>query len=633
MHEIEQGWTQLRAARSSDALRSFQLALQLRPGSIEAAVGATSALLRLGRLRDAMTLSERALQLAPTVAEVQANAAAVYLASKRPGPALACCESALRLRADFFEAQFNRGEALLALGRPAAAIDAYDRALALRPRFAAALCGRGHAHRGLGDRERALENYQQALAVDPQLSPARVGHLLAQIPVIPESQAQLEASRLEFAAELDRLERWLAAQSTVNELAVVGVSQPFQIAYQERPNRELLARWGSLCARQMQQWASRHRWPAQHDVPKEATAGIRLGIVSAQLREHSVYRALIRGWMEQLDAARVRISVFHLAPEAEPIAERIGANTEIVNCSDRTLYDCIDLIRQRRCHALLYPEIGMDPTTVQLASLRLAQHQIAAWGHPETTGLPTIDYYLSASAFEPPAAEQHYSEQLVQLPGIGCYYEPLGLEVAAGSRERLGLAEGVPLLLSAGMPYKYAPEHDGVMAAIARALPGCRIVLFVAQPRELTDRLVRRLQQSFRDNGADPGCLLTVPWQAPQEFFALLRTADVFLDTIGFSGFNTVMQAIECELPVVTIAGRFMRGRFASGVLQMMGLNALIADGTAQYVQIAVRLATDAAFRRSMRARIRRERGVLYCDRNSIDALLAFLAGLAVERT
>ncbi len=61
----------------------------------------------------------------------------------------------------------------------------------------------------------------------------------------------------------------------------------------------------------------------------------------------------------------------------------------------------------------------MDQMTARLAALRLAPVQLAAWGHPITTGFPTIDGYLSAAAFEPGDAQEHYRERLVPLPEVG----------------------------------------------------------------------------------------------------------------------------------------------------------------------------------------------------------------------
>ena len=68
---------------------------------------------------------------------------------------------------------------------------------------------------------------------------------------------------------------------------------------------------------------------------------------------------------------------------------------------------------------MFYPEVGMDPATCALAALRLAPLQIASWGHPVTTGLPTIDLFVSGELLEGPGAERHYHEKLIRLPGTG----------------------------------------------------------------------------------------------------------------------------------------------------------------------------------------------------------------------
>ena len=109
----------------------------------------------------------------------------------------------------------------------------------------------------------------------------------------------------------------------------------------------------------------------------------------------------------------------------------------------------------------------MDRLTVQLAAQRLAPVQAASWGHPETTGLPTMDYYLSAAALEPPGAAAHYVERLVPLPNCGVCYEPISVADSLPDLAALGLPAGTPLMLSPGMPFKYAPEHDALWVAIA----------------------------------------------------------------------------------------------------------------------------------------------------------------------
>ena len=104
-----------------------------------------------------------------------------------------------------------------------------------------------------------------------------------------------------------------------------------------------------------------------------------------------------------------------------------------------------------------------------------------------------------------------------------------------------------------------------------------------------------------------------------------MKQVDVFLDTIGFSGFNTAMQAIECGLPIVTLDGRYMRGRLGSGILKRMGLTELVAQSEQEYIDLAVKLARDAGYRRHIRDRIAAGRHALFDDPAPIRGLEDFL--------
>lgn len=89
-----------------------------------------------------------------------------------------------------------------------------------------------------------------------------------------------------------------------------------------------------------------------------------------------------------------------------------------------------------RLDVLIYPEIGMDKLTTKLASMRLAPVQVASWGHPETSGLPTIDHYLSAQGLEPEGVGEHHTERLVLLPQLGSPACRRGERDSGGARTR-----------------------------------------------------------------------------------------------------------------------------------------------------------------------------------------------------
>ena len=172
-----------------------------------------------------------------------------------------------------------------------------------------------------------------------------------------------------------------------------------------------------------------------------------MGIVSAHLRYHSVWSAITKGWFQELDPRRFALYAFHIGSDADQETAFAKSRAAHYEGGPKELREWVDAIAAQELDVLIYPEIGMDPMTVRLASLRLAPVQAASWGHPETSGLPTIDYYLSGEALEPEAAQAYYTESLVALPHLGCHFEPLNIAPAPVDPAQAGIDPRLPLLI------------------------------------------------------------------------------------------------------------------------------------------------------------------------------------------
>jgi predicted O-linked N-acetylglucosamine transferase (SPINDLY family) len=127
--------------------------------------------------------------------------------------------------------------------------------------------------------------------------------------------------------------------------------------------------------------------------------------------------------------------------------------------------------------------------------------------------------------------------------------------------------------------------------------------------------LETRLREAFYKGRVDFDAHVSIiPTLDRPRYFGLMRQSAVLLDTLGFSGFNTALQAIECDLPVLAFEGDFMRGRLASGILRQLGLPELVASTTEEFVAKAIALAGDAAKRKALKIEIRARRNVLFND-------------------
>jgi predicted O-linked N-acetylglucosamine transferase (SPINDLY family) len=653
------GVAHLQQGHPGAALPLLERALALGPNdpSLQANLGL--ALTSLGRAEQALRHLDRALALRPGLPEALNNKGWALRALHRLEEALVCLDQALAANPKLGEVHHRRALVLGALHRQEEALEAFELAIALRPTDAEVLGNQGTLLTLMGRAAEARTALARAAGLAPQALQHRLKHAVAWLPLVRATGEDPAQGRAHFESEVRALLAEAEAGTVARPEEAVGAAQPFYIAYQAQNNVAPLRAYGALCARLMAQWEQGQAAPAQGAGGAEGAPGVaaaaagpaegaapagampprvRVGIVSSHLFAHSVWQAIVRGWVTEIDRTRFELHLFHLGHTEDAETALARAHAQSFVAGELGLAGWVAAVRAARLDVLIYPELGMDAHAPRLAALRLAPVQVASWGHPETTGLPTIDHYLSAELFESETAplaqsapSARYSESLVRLPGLGCHVAPAAVRPAAQAEdvalETLGVAPGATLFVCGGTPFKYAPEHDGVLVRIARALPSAQFVFFRhAQAAPLTAQLLARLGDAFRAAGLDPAAhLVLAPWLERGRFFGVLSRAHVFLDTLGFSGFNTVMQAVECGLPVVTLRGEFMRGRLGSGILERMGLGDLVATSEEGYVELALRLAQDPAARAALRTRMAAAREVLYGDTAPIRALEAHL--------
>jgi tetratricopeptide (TPR) repeat protein len=621
------GLALLRLGQFDAALSRFRDALELDPRLADAHLNASDVLFRLLQLDQALEHCEAALRLQPGSTAAHVNLARIFAARGQLPEALAATRKAVGLQPDSAVAWFIRGDILTAAKLHDEARDARRRALECRPGNAQELCARAALLIQMGDPAGAQHELGLALRMDPGYLAARVAAATAAIPVLARTADEAASAPERYAAALRELEEGLTPESLADTDVLVGALSPFYLAYQGEPVREALSRRGRLCARAMEHWQRRRE--LRRPVPV-ATAGskLRVGIVSAHIVSHPVYDAITRGWLEQLDPERFSIDVFHLGARVDPQTRDAERRVAYFDQGPHSLGEWTAHILGRRPHVLIYPEVGMDAMTLQLAALRLADVQMAAWGHPVTTGLPTIDHFLSAEAFEPADGAQHYTERLVLLPRLGAYYSPVAY--ADGEPPTALPMNPEPSLICAGTPFKYLPQFDRLWVDIARRLGRCKLHFFEHQDGILSRLLMERLRGAFAAEGMDASDHIVLHrWMSSREFHGFLRGADLYLDTLEFSGFNTVMQALGCGLPVVSHRGRFMRGRFGSGILESLGAGELAADSPQAYADTVVRLAEDPHERARWRGHLMLRLPTLYRDAAAVEALAACLQGSA----
>jgi protein O-GlcNAc transferase len=458
----------------------------------------------------------------------------------------------------------------------------------------------------------------QTSRLDPGFLPAHWLRLQYPHHVAPESAAEADAFRQRWAAGIAAFERldFTAPQWRPQVWGCVGSCTAFYRHYLDEDCLDGQRRYGALLARMMA--ALDPGLP-----PRPLRAGRRRVLFcSPYFYQHTVAR-LFLPLIEALDADRLDIHCLHFGADHDAMtarARRIGS----FHGGPREAPAWRQLIAELASDLIVYLDLGMHPLPQALAALRLAPVQAMLWGHPVSSGLPTIDWVLSPDAMEPADADGHYSERLLRLPGLGHGLDPAEpLPAAAVAGEE-------PLeLLCAQSVYKLMPAQDRLFARIVAGLPGSRLNLIPHPAPEVQAWLRERMRPAFAAAGLDIDQRVVMHGYRPlPEFLALAGRCALNLDSIGWSGGMSALDLLRLGLPTVTRPGRVMRSRQTAALLERLGLAELVVDSDDAYVALAIELGRDPARRAALGARLRQGLPRLD-DRTAVaTALQDFLLGI-----
>ena len=406
------------------------------------------------------------------------------------------------------------------------------------------------------------------------IQPSHPGYRLAWIRV-PMGYAS-EDQILESRAEFQRAIREFADSPFDPKEAFDGLTvfRMLDLSYQGLNDRDLLAEVGDLvCNRIAAKALSNLTQPIEGPRP---SGPIRIGYAGCDLKASSLSPWTL-GWLK------------HHSKDFETFAIHLGEDEDDVSAEfqrlaghyyhlprRRPVPEDARTIKELNLDVLVHLDSGTRSRSSQLATLRLARVQCAAWGAPETTGFPTIDYYLSSEMMEPPDGDDHYTEKLIRLPRSGvCYLREAG---AVSTLQKSDFGIDGPLIVCVQPSSKFHPAWDHLYRSINEA---------TGQPIVFVDRSTPD-RQIVADRMAKAGVRAKyLPHLSGSDYRGLLAAADAVLDTPGWNGGITTVHALDLGRPVITLRMGLKRGRQSACFLELANAAELIARDEQDYVDLA----------------------------------------------
>jgi len=524
---------------TQEAMSSYRRAIELKPDNDQAHFNLGNALFELGRMEDAAGSYRKAVTFRPDYTEAHSNLGALYKEWGKYEDAAASCRKALEISPGYAVAHNNLGTALLKLGMLEDAAQCFRQAVDLDPGYGDAHCNLGSVFKELGRPDDAVASFRQALAIKPGLTEAH-SNLLVTMPFLSsiDPEAVLAEARLAGAA----------------------FEAPFK-----------------------------NRHAVRHGNDPDPARRLRVGYLSPSLATH-----VLAPYIEPLLGAHCRenfeVYVYAHVPNPDEVTRRLevlaDSWTFVHGLSDDQL---AARITQDGIDILVDPMGHWDGNRLSVFARKPAPIQVSYLSQGMTTGLSTMDYTIGDRWLNFDGAMQSFAtEKVVELAG--------GFQVTTFDQAPVigpppSLENGFITFASFNNPAKISDASLKLWAGVLERVPNARLLI----KGKWLDRPEKQavLSQRLADFGIPAAAVDLLGFAPGPDHLAVHNRADIMLDTLPFTGGRTTVDALWMGVPVLTLIGDTVYGRFSYSHLARTGVPELAARDETGFIDIAAALAGD----------------------------------------
>ncbi|HSY27095.1 MAG TPA: tetratricopeptide repeat protein [Burkholderiaceae bacterium] len=574
-----------------------------------------------GDWQEAISHYQKAIAVSPQYAEAHGNLGFALAQQLRFSEAEQHVKIAVSVKPNLFNSFYILGTISHQLGRIDDAIAHLKQAIAIKPDFADAHYYLGNLYSEQGNRQEAFDAYQRVLAFDPQMAAAfyniagllefqgnrreAISYYRQALQVAPE----FHAARLNLLHQLMQTCDWNGLEEAIHTVRRIVREMPATAENRDSPFA-FLALSGTTAEEQKrcaEKWAY-GMYQAQYRIretlgfsfEREPNDKPHIGYLSADFCDHATARLMARVF-ELHDHSRFKITAYSYGPDdGSKMSERLKASFDrFVDIRGESELESALRIYRDRVDILVDLKGYTGASRSAILALRPAPIQVNYLGYPGTMGADFVDYLIADRFVIPEASQSHYTEKIVYLPDA---YKPNDRTrplAANPGRGNVGLPENGMVFCCFNQTFKITPEIFNVWCELLKRVSGS--VLWLIASNAYTEE---NLQREATHRGVDSARLIFAPRVSAEDHLARQQCADLFLDTIPYNAHTTCSDALWMGLPVITIAGETFSARVAGSLLSAMGVPELITDTLDQYFLHALDLATDAAKRNALHAKI-----------------------------
>ena len=311
-----------------------------------------------------------------------------------------------------------------------------------------------------------------------------------------------------------------------------------------------------------------------------------IGFFSEFFTDHTIGK-LFYGLISKLDKNYFNIKIFHtLSTKSGNLKTLFDFNFE-THVLPQKNQEKIDFIKKFNLDIAFFPDIGMSTELYFLSLYKIASKQITSWGHPESTGNSSVDYFLSSALLEKNYDNllHNYSEKVLlpeHLPMF--YFKPKISFKKKFFKKKLYCCSQTMI--------KMHPDFDEIIIKIIKKDPKSKI-LFIKD----TDKILYKFFKN-RLTKKDKNIIKNIYFINPltkENFIHLCGISSVLLDPLYFGSGNSFHESMFYGTPTISLPTEFMRSRIVLGAYKQMRVDykKFIASDLDDYVNKAIYFANN----------------------------------------
>ena len=381
-----------------------------------------------------------------------------------------------------------------------------------------------------------------------------------------------------------------------DEKNIITSKTNFNLAYQQKNDIELNTKYFSLLNNILK----------KNEIPKLNTNKDKILFISGFFFKHTVSKLFFNFINEFSKIKKLKVSLLHIS-DIEDDWTNMYRDLDIKFYKITNIQKIFKFLNEESFGSILFLDHSMNNISQALINKKYAKNYFVFWGHPITTGSKNMDYFISSDLMDK-GNQNHYSEKLILLDGIGFNYK-IDNDLKDIKINTLTIKEN-SFYIPQGL-FKFLPKYDYLLGEILDSNKKSTISFIKDKDPFYNDKFINRLKRVKKIN-KNFDRLIFLEGMSQVSYYKKLASHKIILDSIGWSGGNTSMEALYLDKPIVTLQGKSLRANHTVAMLKQINLDILIANNYEEYIFLAGKLIKEEEFFKFIVDKIKKNKHLIF---------------------